>query len=122
MSNTVKLTESGKRASLDRDILFDLQLRVARRSDALAQACTGTPTCDLALWLRAEQDIFETVDWADVSPDSGLGVVPPASARTEAIDSSRAIMAGCGRLVGAEGESETLDAAPSNCHSCDRLV
>lgn len=124
MNNTVKLTESGNPASQVREILFELQLRVARRSDALAQACTGSRACDRKLWLRAEQEIFETVDWTDVHSESGRGAVPAANLGCEPIDSPRAITAGCERPVGARAnsESENLEAPPSDRHECDRLV
>lgn len=44
--------------------LLDLQLRVARRADWLARYGTLARAADRALWLRAEQEVFEVIERA----------------------------------------------------------
>jgi hypothetical protein len=68
-NSTETLTEArdvSSAGSQERGILFDLQLRVARRSDALARGCSASRTLDRKLWLRAEQEIFENVGRTEV--------------------------------------------------------
>jgi len=43
---------------LSRDVLLDLQLRIARRADELARIRETKIPCDLQCWLRAETEIL----------------------------------------------------------------
>ena len=49
-------------AIVEAEELFDLQLRVARRADALARRFNrATRDVDRRVWLRAELEVFERV-------------------------------------------------------------
>lgn len=41
-----------------RDLLFNLQLRVARRADELARGQSSSRSRDLAAWFDAEREVF----------------------------------------------------------------
>jgi hypothetical protein len=47
------------------DALAQLQLRVARRADVLARKAGRLPGVARRIWLRAEMEIFETVEAAE---------------------------------------------------------
>ena len=52
-------------AIVEAEELFDLQLRVARRADALARRLNrATRDVDRRVWLRAELEVFERVETA----------------------------------------------------------
>jgi hypothetical protein len=42
----------------EEDVLFRLELMVARRADRLAGASKGNPTADRLSWRQAEEEIF----------------------------------------------------------------
>jgi hypothetical protein len=55
--NTTKMNEQAPADSSSRE-LFELELRIARRADELAQTGGSRPRRDLEHWLRAEREIM----------------------------------------------------------------
>jgi hypothetical protein len=54
-------------ATLERlyQVLFDLELRIARRADQLAQATGAIRSRNLECWLRAELEVFSELQRAE---------------------------------------------------------
>jgi hypothetical protein len=129
MKHTVEVSTEASDSSIpssqERGILFDLQLRVARRSDALARGCISSRTFDRRLWLRAEQEIFENVQRTEAHFGFRLAAAAAAEfgiCRAGLPAALTACRDGARRAL-AEGRLEIFGGPPSlNCHESDRWV
>lgn len=65
MSSTAEFPSARAAEVAAGDTLAQLQLRVARRADVLARKADRRPGAARRIWLRAEMEIFETVEVAE---------------------------------------------------------